>query len=77
MDLACSDTRVAVGQNKPRARSADSRAREFNMRYAHFHRSMTMRINDGVTRAVRAAKLRPGTLVPVEAIHDLPRLDVT
>ena len=36
-----------------------------------------LRINDGVTRAVRAAKLRPGTLVPVEVIQNLPRLDVT
>lgn len=36
-----------------------------------------LRINDGVTRAVRAAKLRPGALVPVEVIHNLPRLDVT
>jgi hypothetical protein len=36
-----------------------------------------MRINDGVTRATRAAKLRPGTLVPAEVIQDLPRLDVT
>jgi hypothetical protein len=36
-----------------------------------------LRINDGVTRATRAAKLRPGMLVPVEVIQDLPRLDVT
>jgi hypothetical protein len=36
-----------------------------------------MRINDGVTRATRAAKLRPGVLVPAELIQDLPRLDVT
>jgi hypothetical protein len=35
------------------------------------------RINDGVTRATRAAKLRPGILVPAEVIQDLPRLDVT
>jgi hypothetical protein len=34
-------------------------------------------INDGVTRATRAAKLRPGVLVPAEVIQDLPRLDVT
>jgi hypothetical protein len=34
------------------------------------------RINDGVTRATRAAKLRPGVLVPAEVIQDLPRLDV-
>src|SRR5947209_19255981 len=36
-----------------------------------------LRINDGVMRATRAAKLRPGTLVPAEIIQDLPRLDVT
>jgi hypothetical protein len=36
-----------------------------------------LRINDGVTRAVRAARLRPGTLIPAEVIQDLPRLDVT
>lgn len=36
-----------------------------------------LRINDGVTRATRAAKLRPRTLVPAEVIQDLPRLDVT
>jgi hypothetical protein len=36
-----------------------------------------LRINDGVTRATRAAKLRPGHLVPAEVIQDLPRLDVT
>ena len=36
-----------------------------------------LRINDGVTRATRAAKLRPGELVRAEVIHDLPRLDVT
>ena len=36
-----------------------------------------MVINDGVTRATRAAKLRPGVLVPAEVIQDLPRLDVT
>lgn len=35
------------------------------------------RINDGVTRATRAAKLCPGQLVPAEVIHDLPNLDVT
>jgi hypothetical protein len=35
------------------------------------------RINDGVTRATRAAKLRPGELVPAEVIQDLPGLDVT
>jgi hypothetical protein len=36
-----------------------------------------MRINDGVTRATRAAKLRPGTPIPAEVIQDLPKLDVT
>ena len=36
-----------------------------------------LRINDGVTRATRAAQLQPGTLVPAEVIHDLPKLDVT
>lgn len=36
-----------------------------------------LRINDGVTRATRAAKLRPGELVPAEVIQELPRLDVT
>jgi hypothetical protein len=36
-----------------------------------------LRINDGVTRATRASKLRPGELVPAEVIQDLPRLDVT
>jgi len=36
-----------------------------------------LRINDGVTRATRAAKLRPGEMVPAEVIQDLPRLDVT
>jgi hypothetical protein len=36
-----------------------------------------LRINDGVTRATRAAKLRPGTLVPAEVIQNLPNLDVT
>jgi hypothetical protein len=35
------------------------------------------RINDGVTRATRAAKLRPGVRVHAEVIQDLPRLDVT
>src|SRR5438552_3509916 len=35
-----------------------------------------LRINDGVTRATRAAKLRPGVLVPAQVIQDLPRLDV-
>jgi hypothetical protein len=36
-----------------------------------------LRINDGVTRATRAAKLRPGVLIPAEVIQDLPRLNVT
>jgi len=36
-----------------------------------------LRINDGVTRATRAAKLIPGALVPAEVIQDLPKLDVT
>jgi len=36
-----------------------------------------LRINDGVTRATRAAKLRPGQSVPAEVIQELPRLDVT
>lgn len=36
-----------------------------------------LRINDGVTRATRAAKLRPGEHVPAEVIQDLSRLDVT
>ena len=36
-----------------------------------------LRINDGVTRATRAAKLHPGVLVPAEVIQDLPKLNVT
>jgi hypothetical protein len=36
-----------------------------------------LRINDGVTRAMRAAKLRPGELVRAEVIQNLPRLNVT
>lgn len=36
-----------------------------------------LRINDGVTRASRSAKLWPGRLVPVEVIQELPNLDVT
>jgi hypothetical protein len=36
-----------------------------------------LRINDGVTRATRAAKLRPGEKVVVEVIQDLPNLSVT
>ncbi|MGL4552831.1 MAG: hypothetical protein ACRC33_16770 [Gemmataceae bacterium] len=35
------------------------------------------RINDGVTRATRAAKYCPGQLVTAEVIDDRPRLDVT
>lgn len=36
-----------------------------------------LRLNDGVTRAVRAAKLRPGERIPAEVIATLPNLDVT
>ena len=36
-----------------------------------------LRINDGVTRATRAAKLRPGEFIIVEVIDTLPNLDVT
>jgi hypothetical protein len=36
-----------------------------------------LRINDGVTRATRAAKFRPGEMVPVEVIQTIPKLDVT
>jgi hypothetical protein len=36
-----------------------------------------LRINDGVTRATRAAKLRPGERLRAEVIHDLSNLDVT
>src|SRR3954453_14476094 len=36
-----------------------------------------LRINDGVTRATRAAKLRPGAKLMVEVIHNLPTLNVT
>jgi len=36
-----------------------------------------LRINDGVTRATRVAKLDPGQTVPAEVIQDLPSLDVT
>ncbi len=36
-----------------------------------------LRLNDGVTRATRAAKLRPGELIPAEVITTLPSLDVT
>lgn len=40
-------------------------------------RDGNLRINDGVTRATRAAKLQPGQLVDAEIIHELPKLDVT
>lgn len=36
-----------------------------------------MRLNDGVTRATRASKLRPGERIPAEVIANLPELDVT
>jgi hypothetical protein len=36
-----------------------------------------LRINDGVTRATRAAKLRPRELVSAEVIATLPKVDVT
>jgi hypothetical protein len=36
-----------------------------------------LRINDGVTRATRAAKFRPGELIPAEVIQNLPSLNVT
>jgi hypothetical protein len=36
-----------------------------------------LRINDGVTRATRAAKLQPGMLVEAEVIHELPKRNVT
>src|SRR6266699_3594081 len=36
-----------------------------------------LRINDGVTRATRAAQVRPGAMVPAEVIQDLPQVDVT
>jgi hypothetical protein len=35
-----------------------------------------LRINDGVTRATRVAKLLPGQTVPAEVIQTLPNLDV-
>jgi hypothetical protein len=34
-------------------------------------------INDGVTRATRAAKLCPNVLIQAEVIADIPNLDVT
>lgn len=40
-------------------------------------RNGQLRINDGVTRATRAAKLRPGETIEAEIIDELPRLDVT
>ena len=36
-----------------------------------------LQINNGVTRATRAAKLCPGQLVPVEIIDSYPNLDLT
>jgi len=36
-----------------------------------------LRINDGVTRATRAAKLLPGQTIPAEVIQELPGLDVS
>jgi hypothetical protein len=36
-----------------------------------------LRINDGVTRATRAAKLCPGVLISAEVIQTLPNLNVT
>jgi hypothetical protein len=36
-----------------------------------------LRLNDGVTLATRAAKLRPGELIPAEVIAVMPNLDVT
>src|SRR5437764_503207 len=36
-----------------------------------------LRINDGVTRATRAAKLLPGQEIPAEVIQTLPKLDGT
>jgi hypothetical protein len=36
-----------------------------------------LRINDGVTRATRAAKLRPGETIVAEVIHDVPTFNVT
>jgi hypothetical protein len=39
-------------------------------------RDGNLRINDGVTRATRAAKLQPGKLVPAEVIQELLSLDV-
>ena len=36
-----------------------------------------LRLNDGVTRATRAAPLRPGERIPAEVIADLPNVDVT
>jgi hypothetical protein len=36
-----------------------------------------LRLNDGVTRATRAARMRPGELIQAEVIASLPNLDVT
>lgn len=35
-----------------------------------------LRINDGVTRAMRAAKFRPGVMIVAEVIQDIPHLNV-
>ena len=35
-----------------------------------------LRVNDGVTRATRMAKFRPGVLIEAEVIQDLPNLNV-
>jgi hypothetical protein len=35
-----------------------------------------LQINDGVTRATRSAKLRPGAVISGEIIQILPNLDV-
>lgn len=40
-------------------------------------KSGSLRINDGVTRATRAAKLKPGVRIPAEVIQELPRLDLS
>ncbi|CAN5566894.1 hypothetical protein BH10PLA2_BH10PLA2_26010 [soil metagenome] len=36
-----------------------------------------LRLNDGGTRATRAAKMHPGELIQAEVIANLPNLDVT
>ena len=40
-------------------------------------RDGNLRLNDGVTRATRAAKLRPGERIVAEVIDNRPNLDVT